>query len=103
MRHRCLAVLALAGLLVGLAVAQQKPPADLWQVLPAYFKKLDLTDKQKADLYRVCSQHDGKIAELQRQIAGLKEAKQKEMEKLLTAEQRKRLEALRTGEKGPDS
>jgi len=60
-----------------------------------------LTDVQVKTLHKIHSDYVTKIAELERQIERLKAEQPKEMEKVLTAAQLKRLTELKTGERVP--
>ena len=53
-------------------------------------------------VYKIRSEYGTKIAELRRQIQRLREQEREALEKVLTAEQRKHLRELRTGEKSKE-
>jgi hypothetical protein len=61
--------------------------------LPAGWAKLNLSAKQKADIYAVKATYSPKIKALEMQIKDLKEGEHKEMVKLLTEDQKKQLAA----------
>jgi Spy/CpxP family protein refolding chaperone len=77
--------------------------------LPAGWKKLSLSDKQKADIYAVMGTYKTKIKALDDQIKALKEEEHREMVKLLTDDQKKQLvaglglEPAKKDDKKPDS
>jgi Spy/CpxP family protein refolding chaperone len=77
--------------------------------LPAGWKKLALSDKQKADIYAVMGEYKTKIKALDDQIKALKEEEHREMVKLLTDDQKKQLaaglglEPAKKDDKKPDS
>jgi hypothetical protein len=68
-------------------------------ILPANFKKLGLTDKQKQEVYRLQAEYKEKADELKRKLELLKKEEREKIEGVLTAEQMKRLKELRAGEK----
>ena len=61
--------------------------------LPAGWKKLDLTAKQKDAIYTVMGTYKTKIKALEMQIKELKDEEHREMVKLLTDAQKKQLAA----------
>jgi len=67
-------------------------------VLPAHWSKLGLTDQQKQDVYKARAKFQDQIKKLQDQLDALKSEERKELEKILTAEQKKRLVELLVGE-----
>ena len=99
----CLLVLSLSG-----AAFQDKkksddtPKGSVRGTLPPLYRKLDLQDEQVRKLHKIHDEYGNKIVELQKQIEKLKDAMAEEMEKELTAEQRRKLKELRTGEKASD-
>ena len=75
--------------------------------LPAGWKKLDLTAKQKDAIYTVMGTYKTKIKALEMQIKELKDEEYREMVKLLTDAQKKQLAAglgleLKTDDKKVD-
>ena len=81
---------------------QQEKKKDLRGTLPPLYRKLDLQEEQVRKLYKIRADYWAKVAELERQIKKLNEEQAAEMEKVLTAEQQKKLKELRTGEKAPE-
>jgi len=75
------------------------PQPKLRGQLPQFYKKLGLRDDQVQKIYKVRADYKSKTEELQRQIARLKAEEKEALEKVLTAEQLKRLRELRSGEK----
>ena len=55
--------------------------------LPNHFGKLDLTDKQRDDLQKIQDRLDPEIAQLQKKLQMLRDARQKELEGILTKDQ----------------
>ncbi len=66
--------------------------------LPRYFASI-VDDRQRTEIYQIQIGYREKIAELQRELAELEVAQMKEMEKVLTADQRGELEKRRLGSK----
>src|SRR5262249_27092383 len=69
--------------------------------LPANYRRLNLTDEQVKNLYKLRTDYRARIAEMEKQIAKLKDEEKEAMEKVLTAEQQKKLRELKTGERVP--
>ena len=67
--------------------------------LPQNWGKLGLTDAQKQDVYKVQAKYRDEIDKLQAKIDDLKATQKKDMEKVLTDEQKKRLREILTGDK----
>src|SRR5262245_56987584 len=70
--------------------------------LPAHYKKLGLRDDQLKKVYAVRGEYKAKQDDLKRQADKLQADEKEALEKLLTAEQLKRLRELRAGEKLKD-
>ena len=66
-------------------------PAKLRGILPQYYKKLGLRDDQVQAIYRLRTDYRAKTDELKRQLKELKAKEKEATEKVLTAEQLKRL------------
>lgn len=77
-------------------------PPKLRGTLPPNFKKLGLRDDQVQAIYKTRADYRAKIDQLNKQIAKLREEEKEALDKVLTAEQRKRLKEIRTGGKGSD-
>jgi len=96
-------VLALVLLAGGLLQGQEKKddkkdtPTKIKGVLPANWGKLGLTDEQKQKVYKVQAEYKDKIADLDKQIKELKDKEKSEMAKVLSDEQKKRLNEILTG------
>ena len=85
-----LVLLGLA-LLVGSSASQDKKAGGkIKGMLPPGFKALDLSKVQIEKIYSVQIEHRTKIAELNRQIADLKDKENKEVFKVLTDDQREK-------------
>jgi hypothetical protein len=63
--------------------------------LPRYFASL-VDDEQREEIYQIQAKYGEKIAELEKELAELEKEQLKAMEKVLTADQRKELDALRS-------
>lgn len=59
--------------------------------LPTYWKQIGLSDDQKQTIYKTQSIYDEKYAILKAQMDELKTKERKELEDILTADQKKRL------------
>ena len=70
--------------------------------LPQHWAKIGLTDAQRQDVYKVQSKYRDEIDKLNVKIDEIKVTQKKEMEKVLTDEQKKRLREILTGEKPKD-
>ena len=68
--------------------------------LPAGWGKIGLTDDQKQNVYKIQSKYGTKVDELKSEMAKLKSEEKKEIEKVLTDDQRKKLIEAATGIKG---
>jgi hypothetical protein len=77
-------------------------PAKFRGTLPANYKKLGLRDDQVQSIYKIQTTYRTKIAELRRQIDELRAKEREATEKVLTADQVKRLRELQTGKKDKD-
>src|SRR5262245_44139298 len=82
-------------------VAAQEKKDKVRGVLPLNYRRLNLTDEQLKRVYKISADYRAKIAELEKQIDKLKAEQAAEMEKVLTAEQQKKLRELKTGERAP--
>ena len=93
-------VLAAAVLAGGWLLADDKKPDDpkVHGVLPKDFKKLGLSDKQTQDIYKIEANYRDKIAALQQQLDDLKAAERKEVEGVLTDDQKAALAKLLVGD-----
>src|SRR5690242_4707846 len=111
---RSLGILTLGSLVLGLALApevfsQEKKPAPAAagqkakadastpdkNRLPSNYGKLSLTDEQRTKLYEVQDQYEPELSDLQARLAEIRKKRDAELQKLLTPEQRTRLEELR--------
>src|SRR5438046_118673 len=101
-----LAPLLLAGL-SALVVAQDKkpddkkddPPPKAKGQLPANFKQLGLDKSQVEKIYAAQAKYNAEIDKLKAKIDALKVEEKAEIEKVLTADQLKKLKEIRSGEK----
>lgn len=62
--------------------------------LPFYWKELGLTDEQRQKVYKINSDYNDQIESLELKIKDLKSKRDKERFEVLSAEQKKRLEAI---------
>ena len=94
------AALAAAVLAGGLLMADDKKPDDpkVRGYLPRDFKKLGLNDKQTQQIYKIEAEYRDKISALQQQIDDLKAAERKDIDGVLTDDQKAHLKELLTGE-----
>lgn len=110
-RVRIVSVLTLA-VFVGLAVGQDKKPDDkkgeekpqagavkLKGYLPQHFKKLGRRDDQLQAVYKIRASSKAKQDELKEKIEKVRADEKADLEKVLSADQLKRLKALRAGDK----
>ena len=77
--------------------SQEKKEPKARGMLPANWGKLELTADQKSAIYKVQAKYKEDIAKLRAKIKELEVEERREMVKLLTPEQKKRLEELATG------
>ncbi|GEM_PF-4724637 len=68
-------------------------------VLPRDWKKLGLSDDQKQKAYAITADAKAKLAKLEAEIAAIKDDEHKQLNALLSDEQRKHLAQLLTGDK----
>jgi len=105
MSRLCLLALLLSGMFVlsdGLSGQDPKkddPPAKVKGKLPAYWGKIGLTDSQKQDVYKIQGKYGTEIDKLKAKIEELETTRDKEMKAVLTADQKKALEAAILGTK----
>lgn len=67
--------------------------------LPSRWGQIGLSEDQKQNVYKIQGQYRDEIDKLQAKIEDLKAQQKKEMERILTEEQKKRLRELLLGEK----
>ncbi len=68
--------------------------------LPQNWGRIGLSDEQKQDIYKVQAKYNDEIDKLEAKIREMKAARQKDMEKVLTADQKKKLLDILTGKAG---
>jgi hypothetical protein len=96
-RAAFVAVIAAAIAVGGYVVAQdikKDAPARVRGQLPPNWSKLGLTDTQRQDVYKIQSQFDAQVEALQAQIKELRAKEKGELDKVLTADQKKRLREI---------
>jgi TolA-binding protein len=111
-----LLVAALFGASGGFSQEKKEPPKDVKESskekdskekeavkfkgsLPSRWGQIGLSEDQKQHVYKIQGQYRDEIDKLQAKIDDLKAQQKKEMEKVLTEEQKKRLRELLLGEK----
>jgi Spy/CpxP family protein refolding chaperone len=78
---------------------QEKEPATKMRgQLPRNWSKLGLTDEQKQKTYRIHNEYRMKIDALQKQIDELRDKERKELDNVLTDEQKRRLREILTNQ-----
>ncbi len=85
----------------GLHSQDKKDPPKVKGQLPANWGKLDLSVDQKQAIYKVQAKYKEEIAKLQEKIREIQAEERREMVKLLTPEQKKKLELIATGGTDP--
>jgi hypothetical protein len=83
-------------------VKEAKPEGKVRGQLPQNWGKLGLSDDQKQTVYKTRAKFGDQIDELEAKIKAIKADEKKELEKILTPEQKKRLLELQTGEKATE-
>jgi hypothetical protein len=79
----------------GMLVAQEKKdPPKIRGQLPRGYGKLGLSDEQRQKIYKIQADYDDKIDALEIQLQTLKAQRQKAIDTVLTAEQRKTLRKM---------
>ena len=96
-------LLLLAGIVLatnnGLQSQEKKdPPKAVKGQLPQNWGKLDLTADQKQAIYKVQAKYKDEIAKMEEKIKEKQAEQIREMVKLLTDEQKKKLQEIATGE-----
>ncbi len=95
--HRVIFAAAMAAVIAlsGLSVAQEKKEAGRARgSLPQNWSKLGLTDAQKQQVYKIEQDYRTQIEALQAQIKDLQGKEKAELDKVLTADQKKRLREI---------
>ena len=94
------AILALSGGLVGQEPKKVDKPKDEASVkgrLPDNWARLDLSESQRTQIYKVQSKYNAEIKKLKDQIEELEGTRMKDMRAVLTPEQRKKLDLIVLG------
>ena len=84
------------------AKEEEKPVFKNKGQLPTYWGQLGLTDVQKKEVYKIQGKHNEEIDKLEAKIKELKGKIAEERVKVLTAEQKKRLEEIIKAKAGTD-
>lgn len=82
--------------------ADKSDKADVKGYLPPYWKQLGLTDEQRLKVQKLNGRYGVEIDKLEQQIKDLKAKRDKERLEVLTADQKKRLEAIIKEKAGTD-
>jgi septal ring factor EnvC (AmiA/AmiB activator) len=94
-------VLTACLIVAGFSAAQDNQPArPVRGNLPAYYKRLGLTDEQRQQVLATRAKFQGRIDDLTQQIRKLRREERREMEKVLTPAQKARLREI-IGERAP--
>lgn len=81
------------------AKADKKEPKKARGRVPAYFAQVGLSGEQREKIYSLQADYNGKIDELQKQVAELESKRDAEVEAVLTDAQKKQLDELRAAAK----
>jgi Spy/CpxP family protein refolding chaperone len=81
--------------------SQQDPAVVPRGQLPPNWRQLGMTEEQKNKVYAVQGKFRARMADLEKQLKEIKAEERKELEKLLSPEQRRKLKELTLGEKTP--
>lgn len=87
-------VLAVALVVGGGSLGDDKKEVPAKGQLPANWKKLGLTEEQVKKVYTTQTEYRGKIAELEQKIQDLKKQERTDLEKVLTDAQKARLKEI---------
>jgi hypothetical protein len=87
----------LAGGLVGQEPKKDDPPTKIKGKLPTHWGKIGLTDTQKQTIYQIQGKYGSEIDKLKAKIEELETTRDKEMKAVLSADQKKALEAAILG------
>lgn len=79
---------------------QWRDPAKRRALLKAFADRIGLSDEQKGQVKKIHDEYDPKVQQLTDQIAGLHKQEHEAMEKVLTAEQRTKLQELHKAHSG---
>jgi hypothetical protein len=94
-RLRMVMGVLVAALAVGTLIGDdKKDPPKGKGTLPTYFTSLGLSDEQTAKVKKVHAEYKEKIDEMEQKVKDLKAAEKSEYEKILTADQKKRLREI---------
>jgi len=74
------------------------PPSKAKGFLPSSYGKIGLTDDQKQEIYKVQAKYKEEVKKLEDKIAEVRIEERKEINKVLTPDQRKKLAEVITGE-----
>lgn len=87
----------------GLLSQDKKDPPKVKGSLPQNWSKLDLSAEQKAAIYKVRAKFKSEIDKLEAMKRELQAEERQELIKVLTADQKKKLQEITLGEKPKDS
>lgn len=97
-------LLTLSGGVVGQDTKKEKvkvekkdtAPARVKGMLPANWGKIGLSADQKQEIYKIQAKYNGEIDKLEAKIKEIRANRDKEMKAVLTADQQKKLNEIRT-------
>src|SRR5262249_3923893 len=102
---KVLGATALTLALLGLSHSQEKPddktPAKPRPKLPSFYKKLSLSEEQREKIFKIRAEARKKVEALQVEIGKIQAKERADNEAVLTPEQRKLLQEIRSGFKAP--
>ncbi len=102
-KFRLFILLAVIGMVsAGGVFSQEKKDAPIKGTLPKNWGKLGLSDDQKQKVYKAQAKYNEKIDKLKAEIKALQAEEKKELETVLTSDQKKRLIEILTGVKEPE-
>ncbi len=83
--------------LIGQEKKTDKEPILVSKRLPTYYNRLNLSQKQKNDIYKIRGKYEAEIQELYQKITELREQEKADCEKILTADQLARYRQILLG------
>jgi Spy/CpxP family protein refolding chaperone len=80
-----------------LSQEKKDPPTKIKGTLPAGWKALDLTGEQKQQIYKISIKYKEEITKMEDKIKEMRAEERREMVKILTDDQKKKLADIATG------
>jgi len=81
---------------------KKESPGKVKGFLPPYYGKIGLEDEQKISIYKIQAKYKDEVKKLEDKISEIKTEERREMDKILTAEQKQKLIQAITGEKSKE-